>query len=304
MSPLMPSLNEALHRDYAVHEYWEIADKSQFFGQQGSKIEAIVTRAGAEVSETLMKQLPALEIVASFSVGLDHVDLTSARELRIAVTNTPEVLNDAVADTALALLLATTRRICLADRYVREGKWVDNSFPLGVGLRGKVCGIVGLGGIGREIASRAQAFGLEVRYHGPRKKNDVPYRYYESLEELACDSDFLILSLPGGEATKHVIDRKILRALGQQGILINVARGSVVNERDLVEALNSNDIAGAGLDVFENEPRVPDELKTMENVVLLPHIASGTVETREAMAQLVLDNLRAHFEGRPLVTPV
>ena len=269
-----------------------------------SQVRALVTSGGQGASAAQIDSLPALEIIASFGVGVDSIDLEAARRRGVIVTNTPDVLSDAVADLAIGLLLAVSRRICQADRFVRAGQWPSGGFSLGRGLAGRRCGIVGMGAIGRCVATRALAFGLEVAYSGPHEKLGLPYRFYADLVELARASDFLILTLPGGSSTRGLIDASVLEALGREGVLINVARGSVVDEAALVRMLSSGELGGAGLDVFEHEPHAPPELFALENVVLLPHLGSATVETRLAMARLTFENLQAHFSGRPPLTPV
>ena len=256
------------------------------------------------INADLIKSLPNLEIIATFSVGYDHIDLKTAKEQGVKVTNTPDVLSQETADTVMSLLLATARRIVENDKYVRAGRWVvEGDLPLAVSIADKKIGIVGLGGIGKKVAKRCEAFEMTVVYHG-RNKQDVAYEYFDDLLNMATEVDFLMLTCPGGEATKHLINAEVLMALGQRGMLINIARGSVVDERALVRALRDGIIAGAGLDVFADEPNVPEELIPMDNVVLLPHIGSATVETRTKMGQLVIDNILAHFAGEPLLTEV
>jgi lactate dehydrogenase-like 2-hydroxyacid dehydrogenase len=252
----------------------------------------------------LFDKLPNLEILASFGVGYDHVDAAEAARRNIIVTNTPDVLNDEVADLTLGLLLATIRQLPQADRFLRDGKWLKGNFPLSPTLRGRKIGIVGLGRIGKAIAQRVEAFGVAVAYHGRSPQPDVPYPYHGTARELAEASDVLIVIIPGGGATKHLIDAEVLKALGPNGILINVARGTVVDEQALIEALRSRTILSAGLDVFEDEPRVPQELIDMEHVVLLPHVGSATDHTRGAMGKLVADNLVSWFSGQGPMTPV
>jgi len=244
-----------------------------------------------------------LKLIACFSVGLDSVDLAAARELGIAVTNTPDVLTDEVADLAVGLMLATSRRIAAADRFVRAGRWLDGGFALTSKVSGKRLGIVGMGRIGQAIARRAAAFDMQIAWHGPTAK-DLPYRFEPKLVELARSVDFLVAACPGGAATRGLISREVLTALGSKGIFINISRGSVVDEAAMVELLVSGQLGGAGLDVFVDEPRVPAALFNLDNVVLQPHQASATHETRGAMAQLVLDNVAAYAAGRPLLTPV
>jgi len=239
-----------------------------------------------------------------FGVGYDGVDVAAARERGIAVTHTPNVLNDEVADLAMALVLAVSRRLVEADRYVRTGAWAKGPMPLARKVSGARMGIVGLGRIGNAIARRAEAFGMSIAYTARAEKADAPYPYFATAEALAREVDFLVVITPGGAATRKLIDAKVLAALGKKGYLVNVARGSVVDEPALVEALRAGTIAGAGLDVFENEPNVPAELLALDNVVLTPHVGSATWQTRQAMADLSFGNLQAHFAGKPLLSPV
>lgn len=253
----------------------------------------------------LMDQLPALEIVSIMGVGYDGVDVAAALERRIPVTHTPGVLNDEVADLAIGLMLSAARRIPLADRYVRAGRWAkEGPMPLARKVTGARLGIVGLGRIGQAIASRAEAFDMSIAYTGRTAKAELAYTFYPSAQALAAQVDFLIVITPGGAGTRHLINADVLKALGPEGYLINVARGSVVDEAALVEALQKGVIAGAALDVFEKEPHPLEALWAMDNVVLTPHMASATVQTRHAMADLAVNNLRAHFEGLALFTPV
>lgn len=303
---LAPDLVAQIEPHYTIHRGWEIDDQAAYLQQHGHAIRAIVTSGRYGASSALMDQLPKLEAIVSFGVGYDPIDIPAAQARGVAVSNTPGVLDACVADTALALMLAVSRRICEADRFVRDNQWGPVQFGLGHSMAAKRCGIVGMGNIGMQIARRAESFGMEIVYHNRRARADVPahYRFVDSLLELARQSDTLVLALPGGASTKHLINAPILEALGSSGYLINVARGTVVDEAALVQALQAGTIAGAGLDVFEHEPQVPDALKRMEQVVLLPHIASGTYETRKAMADLFLANLNAWFSDGKLVTPI
>jgi lactate dehydrogenase-like 2-hydroxyacid dehydrogenase len=251
-----------------------------------------------------MSRFPNLKIVASFGVGYDHIDARWAGDHGIVVTNTPDVLNEEVADTALGLLLCTVRHLPQADRYVREGRWMGGAFPLSDSLRGKTMGILGLGRIGKAIARRGEACGLKIAYHGRRRQDDVAFPYFASLVEMAKAVDILMVITPGGAATNKLVDAHVLEALGPKGVLINVARGSVVDEAALIAALKGGKIAAAGLDVFEVEPCAPAELIAMDNVVLLPHVGSASVATRQAMGQLVVDNIVSFLEGRGPLTPV
>jgi lactate dehydrogenase-like 2-hydroxyacid dehydrogenase len=251
-----------------------------------------------------MDTLPNLEIVANFGVGYDNVDVAEAAKRGIIVTNTPDVLNEEVADTAIALLLAAVRQIPQADRYLRAGRWLEKPFPLTASLRGRKAGILGLGRIGKTIADRLEAFGITVAYHGRSQQPDVPYTYYPTLVGLAEAVDILVVITPGGPSTYRIVNAEVLKALGPNGGLINVARGTVVDEPALIEALRSGTILTAGLDVFEHEPKVPQELIDMEHVVLLPHVGSATFHTRDAMGQLVADNLVSWLAGKGPLTPV
>ncbi|QLP98774.1 MAG: 2-hydroxyacid dehydrogenase [Rhodoblastus sp.] len=255
------------------------------------------------IDAAFMARFPALKIVSSFGVGYDHVDAAWAGRHGVFVTNTPDVLNEEVADTALGLLLCTVRRLPQADRYLREGKWMGGAFPLTDSLRGKTMGVLGLGRIGKAIARRAEACGLKVVYHGRNRQADVAYPYFDSLIEMAKAVDILMVITPGGPATHKLVDAAVLDALGPKGVLINVARGSVVDEAALVDALKRGAISAAGLDVFETEPCAPSELIGMDNVVLLPHVGSASVATRRAMGQLVVDNLVSFFAGDGPLTP-
>jgi lactate dehydrogenase-like 2-hydroxyacid dehydrogenase len=304
MAQLLPSLMEALEQEFKIHQFWLAADRRALLQEHGELIRGIVTLAPALVDAGLIASLPRLEIIARFGVGLDAVDVEAARRRGIIITNTPHILDDCVADTALALMLAVSRRVCEADRFIRAGEWSRCKFPLSTKVTGKTCGIVGLGNIGEAIARRARGFDMKICYHNRRCKPASPYRYYDSLEAMARDVDYLVLAVPGGDETYHMIDARVLSALGAKGFLINVARGSVVDQAALIEALNCGSTAGAGLDVFEGEPDVPVELRQLDNVVMMPHVASGTNETREAMGKLVLANLEAHFSGKPVLTPV
>ena len=252
-----------------------------------------------------MKKFPQLEIVASFGVGYDNVDTKYAAAHGITVTNTPDVLNEEVADTALGLLLCTVREFPQVDRYVRAGKWPQHGdYPLTQSLHDRTVGIVGLGRIGKAIARRLDAMRVPVVYHARRPQPDVPYRHYPVLVDMARDSDVLLVITPGGAATKNLVDAKVLEALGPNGILINVSRGSVVDEAALIEALKKRKILSAGLDVYAEEPHVPKELIEMDHVVLFPHVGSASIHTRRAMEQLVVDNLVAWSAGKPPLTPV
>jgi lactate dehydrogenase-like 2-hydroxyacid dehydrogenase len=264
-----------------------------------------VTYHTVAANKESLARFPKLEIISSFGVGYDHVDAAYAREHNIMVTNTPDVLTEEVADVAMGLLIATLREFVKADRYLRSGLWQTQNYPLSVGsLRDRKIGIVGMGRIGQAIARRLEASRVPISYHSRRPASEVSYKHYGDLIEMANAVDTLIVIVPGGASTTKIINAEVMKALGPRGVIINVARGSVLDEQALIAALKSGTILAAGLDVFEREPTVPDELKVMQNVVLLPHIGSASVVTRNAMDQLVVDNLKAWFAGKPPLTPV
>lgn len=267
------------------------------------QVRGIAANGEAKVGREFMARFPALEIVSVFGVGYDGVDVPAARERGIHVTHTPDVLTDDVADMAIALMLAVARNVVRADRFARSGEWKNGPFPFTTKVSGARLGIVGLGRIGEAIARRAAGFDMEIAYHN-RSRKDVPYTYFGDIKSLAAAVDFLVMITPGGAGTRALVNADVLEALGPKGFLINVARGSVVDETALIAALKAGTIAGAGLDVFENEPNIPAELAAQENVALTPHMASGTLVTRTAMADLAFNNLQAHFSGKPVITPV
>jgi D-3-phosphoglycerate dehydrogenase len=269
-----------------------------------ARIRAIATEANRGATRDLIASLPKLEIISCFGVGVDGIDLAAARERAIPVTNTPGVMVDECADLAVGMMLASARQIVHADRYVRSGEWLKGPIALGRSVGGKTVGVVGLGGIGRAIADRAQAFRMNVLWHGPRPKPGIPYEYVPDLIELARRSDFLMVACKGGEATRGLISAAVIEALGPQGTLINIARGSVVDEGAMIECLRDGRLGFAALDVFHNAPRIAPDLLKLPNVLLQPHHGSATVETRTAIGQLMIDNLTAHFAGRKLPTPV
>jgi lactate dehydrogenase-like 2-hydroxyacid dehydrogenase len=303
VAPLHAATQAELEASYAVHRLWDAPSGEALLDAVGPRIGIVVTTGGAGASPALMERLPNLKLVACFGVGVDAIDLAAARARGIAVTNTPDVLTDDVADLAMALMLDAMRGVSAGDRYVRAGAWPRDAFPLQARTSGKRVGIVGMGRIGQEIARRAQAFKMSIAWHGPRPK-DLPYRYEADLAALARSVDVLIAACPGGEATRGLISRHVLEALGPSGFFVNVARGSVVDESTLVELLRERRLAGAGLDVFVDEPNVPAELLALDNVVLQPHVASATQETRSAMGRIVLDNIAACVAGRALPTRV
>ncbi len=303
IAPLMPAHQSALDARYTVHRLFSAPDKGAMLAQHGAGVRGVVTGGGTGIAPDVAAALPALEIVAINGVGYDKVDLDDARRRGYRVTNTPDVLTDDVADLAIGLAIATMRQMVLGDRHVRAGKWPAGELPLGSKMSGRRYGIFGLGRIGLAIARRLEGFGGSIAYSS-RTRRDVPYAYHDSLLALAEASDVLILAVAASAETQAVVDRAVLDALGPQGVLVNIARGSVVDEPAMIAALAEGRLGGAGLDVFADEPRVPEALWAMPNVVLMPHIASATHDTRRAMGDLMLANLDAHFAGAPLPTPV
>jgi lactate dehydrogenase-like 2-hydroxyacid dehydrogenase len=302
--PLMAGLEAALAACFDVHPLWREAEPKTFLAAHGGEFTGMATSARFGADRALMESLPALRVIASFGVGVDAIDLDAARERGVAVSNTPDVLTDCVADLAFGLLIDVARRLSAADRFVRRGDWLKGQFPLATRVSGKKLGILGLGRIGAAIAKRATGFEMPVRYHGRKRIENSPYGYEPSLPAMASWADFLVVACAGGAATRHLVSRDVIEALGPQGFLVNVSRGSVVDEAALAEALSGGRLGGAALDVFEDEPNVPPALAALENVVLLPHIASATVETRQAMADCVLANLRSWFDRGRVLTPV
>jgi len=293
-----------LQAEFVAHLLHEARDKSAFFKQHAPKVRALATFGPMPVDGKLMDQLPKLEIIANFGVGVDAINLDDAKKRGIIVTNTPDVLNETVADTAMALILNTVRRFPQSELHLRGGHWaVRGPYPLTTDIGGKTLGVLGLGRIGEAIAKRAQAFGMKIRYHNRRRK-DSPYPYDPDPVTLAKNSNVLVVVTPGGAETNQLINAKVLDALGPRGYLVNIARGSVVDEPVLLRYLQEKKIAGAGLDVFVDEPRVPPEFFALDNTVLFPHVGSATVETRKAMGDLQIENLRLHFAGQPVKTRV
>jgi len=293
-----------LEQHYEVHKIYAAANREAFLAERSAGIRAIATRGELGASAELMRALPKLEIVACYGVGTDAIDLNYARQNRIRVTNTPDVLTADVADFGVALLLAAARKIPQADRFVRTGAWAKGNLELVTRVCGKAVGIVGMGRIGTAVAKRLGGFDCQIGYFDVTRRDDLPYRFVGDLTELARQSEFLIVTLAGGEATKSLVNAAVLGALGADGILVNVARGSTVDETALIDALERRVIKGAALDVFWNEPNIDKRLLSFDNVVLQPHHASGTIETRKAMGKLVRDNLAAHFAGSALPTAV
>ncbi|KAK7261811.1 hypothetical protein RIF29_28132 [Crotalaria pallida] len=269
-----------------------------------SSIRAVVCDVKNGADTELIESLPKLEIVSTFSVGYDKIDLEKCKERNVRVTNTPDVLTDCVADTAVGLALAVFRKICVSDRYVRDGHWLKANFQLTNKFSGKAVGIVGLGRIGSAIAKRVAAFGCPISYHSRTEKSESGYKYYPNIIDLASNCEVLIVACALTKETYHIVNRQVIDALGPKGVIINIGRGPHIDQHELVLALTEGRLGGAGLDVFENEPDVPQELFGLENVVLSPHVGSDTVETCNAMADLVIANLEAHFLSKPLLTPV
>jgi lactate dehydrogenase-like 2-hydroxyacid dehydrogenase len=300
-APLPPFLDQPLHSTYRCHDYVRAADKAALLEEVGARIRGLVQGGGTVTPVSLLDALPALEIISVFGVGYDGVPVDYCRKRGIKVTNTPDVLTDDVADVAVGLILMTGRGFVRANRFLRDGEWVRRGFDLTTKLGGRTVGIVGLGRIGKAIADRVEAMRMRVAYTG-RKPRDVPYRYVGDVRSLAAEVDFLVIACPGGPATRHLVDEPVLAALGSKGTLINIARGSIVDEAALVRALAAGTIKGAGLDVFEDEPNVPPALLALDNVVLLPHVGSATRETRGAMADLCKANLDQWFVQRSVQT--
>lgn len=300
---LPPVAEEPLHQEFAVLRLPE-EDHEEFLAQYSAQVRTVVTCSSSAVSGAFMKQLPKLQAIVNFGVGYEKIDVDTGKNLGIAISNTPDVLTDCVADLAVGLLIDTARGISASDGFVRRGEWLQRQYPLGSRVSGKRVGIVGMGRIGRAIAARLEAFGTTIAYHSRTRVETVTYPWHESLIDLAAESDVLVVAVAGGPATAGLVSREVLLALGPEGYLINIARGSVVDEDALVEILRHRRIAGAGLDVFAHEPHVPEELFALNNVVLTPHLGSATTETRAAMATLFLQNIRQFMELGTLRTPV
>jgi lactate dehydrogenase-like 2-hydroxyacid dehydrogenase len=293
-----------LQSEFNAHLLFEAPDRDAFLRQHAGSVRGLATFGPMPVDGKLMDSLPKLEIIANFGVGVDAINLPDAKQRGIIVTNTPDVLNEAVADTALALIMNTVRQFPQAERYLRAGNWAARGpYPLTTDLRGKVLGVLGLGRIGEAIVKRVLPSGMQIRYHN-RKRKDVPYPYDPDPIALARNSDVLLVVTPGGPETNKLVNAAVLDALGPEGYLVNIARGSVLDEMTVLRYLQEKRIAGAGLDVFVDEPRVPPEFFTLDNAVLFPHVGSATVETRKAMGDLQIENLRLHFAGKPVKTRV
>ena len=304
VSVLPPFLMRRLEQEYTIHDFIEPADPDALLEEVGPKIRGILAGGMKGPNANLINRLPNLEIISSFSVGFDATDVVAAQAKGVIVTHTPEVLTGDVADLAMTFILMAPRRIGESERFLRKGKWLQGRMDLGTTVRGKRLGILGLGRIGKAVARRAEVFGLHIGYFDIKPMGDLPYRSYATLMDLAKASDILLVACEGGEANRSVVSAEVIEAIGPEGFLVNTARGPIVDQAALVAALRNGKLAGAALDVFDGEPQVPAELMAMENVVLTPHIASSTHETRRAMGDLVYDNLRAHFDGKVVLTPV
>lgn len=293
-----------LEAKYTVHRLWEAADKPAFIAAVAPRIRAVGTRGDLVCGADLINALPNLEIIVCFGVGTDGIDFSVTRPRGIKVTNTPDVLTDDVADLAIALMISVAREMPQAERHLRAGKWPAGGVPPATRMSGKRLGIIGLGRIGMAIAKRAEAFAMPISYFNRSARLETPYHRYEALTDLAANSDFLVVAISAGPATAKLINADVFKALGPTGFFANIARGAVVDEEALIAALQNKTIKGAALDVYMNEPDIDRRFLSLENAVLLPHIGSGSVETRKAMGRLVRDNLAAHFAGKPLLTEV
>ncbi len=303
--PMPPLVLEKLEAAFTVHKLFEAENPDGMLAEMGPKIRGVAV-GGGKVDKAFLARIPNAEIVASFGVGYDHVRTGDCLAAKVMVTHTPGVLSDEVADTALGLLLMTVRELGQAETWLRDGKWVSKgAYPLTQAtLQGRTLGIFGLGRIGKAIAKRAEAFGLAIHYHGRSRQDGVAYPYHATLKDMAAACDTLMVVAPGGAATKHAVNAEVLDALGPEGILINIGRGTVVDEQALIAALEKGAIHGAGLDVFEDEPNVPEKLMQLPRVTLLPHVGSASQATRNAMGQLVVDNLKSWFDTGKPITPV
>lgn len=304
IGPLIPDTMRQLEAAYCVHRYDLASDKEALIAQLAPHLRAIATRGDYALPGSLIRRFPKVELIASSGAGYDGIDIDTARALGIAVTNSPGIVAECVADTAWAMIIMIVRRTLAQDRYVRERRWPEGPVPLTGRVWGESIGILGLGRIGKAIARRAEAFRMKIAYHGRRRQPDVAYPYYEDPVALARDVKILVCALPGRDETRGFVGRAMIDALGPEGYFVNISRGSCVDEPYLVDALVHRRLAGAGLDVFANEPHVPEALFALDNVVLQPHTGSGTLETRNAMGQMVVDNLAAFFAGKPLISPI
>ena len=304
VAPVPPSLIERLAKEHTIHDFIDPADPDNLLDEIGPRIKGIIASGIKGPNANLINRLENLELIASFSVGFDATDVAAAQARGVIVTHTPEVLTGDVADLAMTFILMLPRRIGESERFLRDGKWLKGRMDLGTTVRGKRLGILGLGRIGMAVARRAEVFGLQIGYHDIKPLGDMTYRSYPGAVELAEASDILLVTCEGGETNRGVVDAGVLDALGPDGFIVNTARGPIIDQDALVKALLDERIAGAALDVFDGEPAVPEAMIGMENVVLTPHIASSTHETRRAMGDLVYANIQAHFDGKAVLTPV
>lgn len=305
LAPVGPMADGLLAEEFAAPRLWEMEDADAWLKAHGQDVDVLVTTVRAGCDATLIGKLPRLRAICSWGVGYDTIDMGAATARNIPVSTTPDVLDDCVADLAWALMLATARQIPAANQYVHDGHWQQlGKFPLSTRVSGKHLGILGLGRIGRAIAKRGDGFSMQVAYYGRKPQADTPYRFKSSLVELAEWADFLVVACPGGAKTHHLVSAEVIRALGTKGFLINIARGTVVDTQALIDALDKQQLGGAGLDVVEGEPGIPETLRHRKEVVFTPHIGSATFETREAMERLVVDNVRSFLDHGRLVTPV
>ncbi|WP_380057349.1 2-hydroxyacid dehydrogenase [Falsihalocynthiibacter sp. SS001] len=302
-APMPPKVMEDLAEHFTIHKLWEAEDKAAFLAEC-SQVEFMATGGHSGCDAALMDALPSLRTISSFGVGYDGIDVKAAHERGINVTNTPDVLNDAVAELAMGMMLALCRRIVDADKFVREGKWPDGGYALTGELTGAKVGILGLGRIGKEIARRAQVFKMQVAYHGRNKQPYEPYEYYSDLTEMAKDVDWIIAVVPDNPATRKLVNRDVLHALGPNGAIVNLGRGTLIDEEVMLEMLKSGELGGAALDVFDQEPKMSPEFWELPNVVLSPHQGSATVKTRIAMGDMVVENLIRAKDNRPLLSPI
>jgi len=302
--PIYAPTLAALDREYTVHKLWAAPEPGAYLREKCANVRGIVAGGLQGCDPSIVAALPKLEIIASFGAPRRSMDFAGAAARGIVITNTPDTITDSVADVALGLLIAVMRRLCEADRYVRAGKWPEAPFAPGREIAGKTCGIVGLGKIGRTVAKRVEALGMKVIYHGPNRKADASWPYYAGLEALARESDCLMVTCGLTDATRGLVNARVLEAIGPEGFLVNIARGPILDQEALIAALEKKTIAGAGLDVFWNEPQVPAALTRLDNVVLTPHVGSITLEIREERGRKVLANLAAHFAGQAVPNPV
>ena len=304
IAPMMLRVMTTLEDAYMVHRLWEATDRDAFVTRVAANIRGVATNGSVGIAGDLIDALPKLEIIVCYGVGVDAIDLSHAKARGIPVTTTPDVLTVDVADMAVGLMIASSRHLVRGDQYVRTQAWAQKGeMPLTSRMTGKKAGIVGLGRVGKALAKRLTAFDMQISYTDVAAQSDQPFTFIADLTELARSSDFLIVTAAGGAASRKMVNQTVLEALGEKGILINVSRGSIVDEDALIATLEAGKLGGAGLDVFFNEPHVPEALLKLENVVLMPHHSSGTVESRNAMGDLVIANLEAHFQGKPLLTP-